>query len=374
MFYTSFTQAWDALQSNRSDQVTVTLLKPRYDLGETNLYVQANNIRLDLNSNVMFGTGKIVVSGAHAVFTVENGDMNEITVEAAGGAVTVGEDCGSIKAVRVTSTDAAVTIQSGFFEKLVLPATDTESLKNVKLSGGEFDSISFNGTGTVAITDMLEAGYAFQDNKGTASGQAGALVPYGMSFDAKTYFADLEVVKCGHSAVNEVKGYCNYCGKLYAGKITDKDGAVRYVESLQNSDFGNGNTVTLLQDITGTVTPGSSCTIELRGRSVGQIDFAVQDGTLTLKGQGKIGTVTLGSGEIGSTLAIEDTAYWRRVQIGTLTINKTTNTRLSGGQFDKIERKDGGFVEALLADGYAYFDREWEMPEYAGGKTSLTKT
>ena len=374
VFYTSFTQAWDALQPNRSDQVTVTLLKPRYDLGETNLYVQSNNIRLDLNSNVMFGTGKIVVSGAQAVFTVENGDMNEITVEAADGAVTVGEDCGSIKAVRVTSTDAAVTIQSGFFKKLVLPATDTESLKNVKLSGGEFDSISFNGTGTVAITDMLEAGYAFQDNKGTASGKAGALVPYGMSFDAKTYFADLEVVKCGHSAVNEVKGYCNYCGKLYAGKITDKDGAVRYVESLQNSDFGNGNTVTLLQDITGTVTPGSSCTIELRGRSVGQIDFAVQDGTLTLKGQGKIGTVTIGSGEIDSTLAIEDTAYWRRVQIGTLTINKTTNTKLSGGQFDKIVRKDGGFVEALLADGYAYFDREWEMPEYAGGKTSLTKT
>lgn len=374
VFYTSFTQAWDALQPNRSDQVTVTLLKPRYDLGETDLYVQSNNIRLDLNSNVMFGTGKIVVSGAQAVFTVENGDMNEITVEAADGAVTVGEDCGSIKAVRVTSTDAAVTIQSGFFEKLVLPATDTESLKNVKLSGGEFDSISFNGTGRVAITDMLEAGYAFQDNKGTASGKAGALVPYGMSFDAKTYFEDLEVVKCGHSAVNEVKGYCNYCGKLYAGKITDKDGAVRYVESLQDSDFGNGNTVTLLQDITGTVTPGGSCTIELRGRSVGQINFAVQDGTLTLKGQGKIGTVTLGSGEIDSTLAIEDTAYWQRVKIGTLTINKTTNTKLSGGQFDKIERKDGGFVEALLADGYAYFDREWEMPEYAGGKTSLTKT
>lgn len=374
VFYTSFTQAWDALQPNRSDQVTVTLLKPGYDLGETDLYVETNNIRLDLNSNVMLGTGKIVVSGPKAVFTVENGDMNEITVEAADGAVTVGEDCGRIKAVRVTSTDAAVTIQSGFFEKLVLPATDTESLKNVKLSGGKFDSISFNGTGRVAITDMLEAGYAFQDNKGTASGKAGALVPYGRSFAAEMYFADLEVVKCGHSAVNEVKGYCNYCGKLYAGKITDKDGAVRYVESLQNSDFGNGNTVTLLQDITGTVTPGSSCTIELRGRSVGQINFAVQDGTLTLKGQGKIGTVTLGSGEIDSTLAIEDTAYWQRVQIGTLTINKTTNTKLSGGQFDKIERKDGGFVEALLADGYAYFDREWEMPEYAGGKTSLTKT
>ena len=374
VFYTSFTQAWDALQPNRSDQVTVTLLKPRYDLGETNLYVQSNNIRLDLNSNVMFGTGKIVVSGAQAVFTVENGDMNEITVEAAEGAVTVGEDCGRIKAVRVTSTDAAVTIQGGIFGKLELPATDTETLKNVKLSGGEFNSISFNGTGKVAITDMLEAGYAFQDNKGTASGQAGALVPYGRSFAAETYFADLEVVKCGHSAVNEVKGYCNYCGKLYAGKITDKDGAVRYVETLQDSDFGNGNTVTLLQDITGTVTPGSSCTIELRGRSVGQIDFAVPDGTLTLKGQGKVGTLNLGSSEIDSTLAIEDTAFWQRVEIGTLTINKTTNTKLSGGQFDKIERKDGGFVEALLADGYAYFDRSEEWPRYISGQTGLTKT
>lgn len=150
--------------------------------------------------------------------------------------------------------------------------------------------------------------------------------------------------------MNEVKGYCNYCGKLYAGKITDKDGAVRYVESLQNSDFGNGNTVTLLQDITGTVTPGSSCTIELRGRSVGQIDFAVQDGTLTLKGQGKIGTVTLGSGEIDSTLAIEDTAYWQRVKIGTLTINKTTNTRLSGGQFDQ-DRAEGRRLRGGSAGG-----------------------
>ena len=374
VFYTSFTQAWDALQPNRSDQVTVTLLKPRFDLGETNLYVKTNNIRLDLNSNVMFGTGKIVVIGNHTAFTVANGELNGITVEAAGGAVTVGEDCGSIKAVRVTSTDAAVTIQGGIFGKLELPATDTETLKNVKLSGGEFDSISFNGTGKVAITDMLEAGYAFQDNKGTASGQAGALVPYGRSFAAETYFADLEVVKCGHSAVNEVKGYCNYCGKLYAGKITDKDGAVRYVETLQDSDFGNGNTVTLLQDITGTVTPGSSCTIELRGRSVGQIDFAVPDGTLTLKGQGKVGTLNLGSSEIGSTLAIEDTAFWQRVEIGTLTINKTTNTKLSGGQFDKIERKDGGFVEALLADGYAYFDRSEEWPRYISGQTGLTKT
>ena len=30
----------------------------------------------------------------------------------------------------------------------------------MKLSGGDFGSISFHGTGNVAITDLLEAGFA----------------------------------------------------------------------------------------------------------------------------------------------------------------------------------------------------------------------
>ncbi len=374
VYYTSFTQAWDALQPNRKDQVTVTLLRPRYDLGNTELYVSTNNIRLDLNYHVMFGTGKIVVSGDHSAFTVANGELSGITVEAAGGTVTVEDDCDGMKALRVTSTKSIVTIRGGNFEKLELPATDTESLKNVKLSGGDFTSISFTGTGTVAITDLLEAGYAFQDNKGTASGQAGALVPYGRSFDAKTYFADLEVVKCEHSAVNEVKGYCNYCGKLYEGKITDKDGTVRYVEKLQESDFADGNTVVLLRDFTGsTLVPKGDCTIDLNGRSVSQISFIVQDGTLTLKGYGKINVVILGYGEIDSTLVIEDAAYRNRVKIGTLSVNKTTNTKLTGGQFEKIERKDGRFVEELLAEGCSFFNADWDMPEYIEGKTALNK-
>ena len=374
VYYTSFTQAWDALQPNRKDQVTVTLLRPQYDLGKTDLYVSTNNIRLDLNYHVMYGTGKIVVSGDHTTFTVENGDMNDITVEAADRAVvTVGEDCGSIKAVRVASTDAAVTIQSGIFKKLELPATDTESLKNVKLSGGDFSFISFHGTGNVAITDLLEAGYAFRDNKGIFSDASG-LVPYGRTFPAAASFAELEVVKCDHSAVNEAKGYCNYCGKLYEGKITGQDGTVRYAEKLRESDFADGNTVVLLCNITGsTLIPKGDCTIDLNGHSVSQISFIVQGGTLTLKGYGKISVVVLGYDEIDSTLVIEDAAYGNRVKIGTLSVNKTTGTKLTGGQFDKIERKDGRFVEELLADGYSFFNADWEMPEYIENSTSLSK-
>lgn len=199
------------------------------------------------------------------------------------------------------------------------------------------------------------------------------MVSYGLTVEARTHLRDLEVVECGHSEVNEARGYCNFCGKLYAGKITDKNGAVRYVEKWQNDDFADGNTVTLLQSV-GIIAPESSCTIEMNGRAADMINFLVPGGTLTLKGDGNIGTVDLGYTDADSTLVIEDKAYWWRIEIGTLFVNKTTNTKLTGGRFGMIERKDGGFVEELLAEGYAFFDPVWDEPFYLPGKTSLDKT
>ncbi len=131
----------------------------------------------------------------------------------------------------------------GDIKRLSLPFIDTESLKNIRLSGGKFDVIDFSADGMVKITDMLEAGYALKDNKGTLSGKAGELVSYDMTAYSATYFADLEVVACEHSAANEAKGYCKYCGKIYAGKIIDKDGAVRYAEELKRSDFADENNI-----------------------------------------------------------------------------------------------------------------------------------
>lgn len=378
VFFTSFREAIDSIPHNQKEQVTVTLLYYKYNLGTENLYLdRSNNIRLDLNGHTMSGSNSIVVNaGSSSALTVANGELDSrITIEAAGGDVTIEKDCNGVGAVSVTDAKSTVTVLGGNIGSLRLPYTDTESLKNIKLSGGTFNSVSFMGGGDkVVISDMLEAGYAFKDNKGTLTRNPGDLVAYGLTTSANTYFANLEVVECDHSEGNDVKGYCNYCGKIYAAKITDKNGVVSYVEELQESDFSNGNTVVLFSNIDKTLILNSSCTINLNGKTISQIDFAVPDGTLTLKGCGKIGAVTIGDHNTDSTLVIEDAAYWNRVEIGTLSINKTTNTKLNGGQFDKIERNDGGFVEDLLADDCSFFNREWEWPEYISGKTSLTKT
>lgn len=376
VFFTSFREAVDSVFHNQKAQVTVTLLNYKYDLGINPLYISNNNnIKLDLNGHTMSGSDRIIVMNNSAL-TVANGKLDsKLTIEAAGGDVTIADDCKGVGTIRVTDAESTVTVLGGNIGSLRLPYTDTESLKNIKLSGGTFNSVSFTGGGDkVVISDMLEAGYAFKDNKGTLTRNPGDLVAYGLTTSANTYFANLEVVECDHSEGNDVKGYCNYCGKIYAAKITDKNGVVSYVEELQESNFSNGNTVVLFSNIDKTLIPNSSCTINLNGKTISQIDFAVPDGTLTLKGCGKIGAVTIGDHNTDSTLVIEDAAYWNRVEIGTLSINKTTNTKLNGGQFDKIERNDGGFVEDLLADDCSFFNREWEWPEYISGKTSLTKT
>ena len=376
VFFTSFREAVDSVFHNQKAQVTVTLLNYKYDLGINPLYISNNNnIKLDLNGHTMSGSDRIIVMNNSAL-TVANGKLDsKLTIEAAGGDVTIADDCKGVGTIRVTDAESTVTVLGGNIGSLRLPYTDTESLKNIKLSGGTFNSVSFTGGGDkVVISDMLEAGYAFKDNKGTLTRNPGDLVAYGLTTSANTYFANLEVVECDHSEGNDVKGYCNYCGKIYAAKITDKNGVVSYVEELQESDFSNGNTVVLFSNIDKTLIPNNSCTINLNGKTISQIDFAVPDGTLTLKGCGKIGAVTIGDHNTDSTLVIEDAAYWNRVEIGTLSINKTTNTKLNGGQFDKIERNDGGFVEDLLADDCSFFNREWEWPEYISGKTSLTKT
>ena len=376
VFFTSFREAVDSVFHNQKAQVTVTLLNYKYDLGINPLYISNNNnIKLDLNGHTMSGSDRIIVMNNSAL-TVANGKLDsKLTIEAAGGDVTIADDCKGVGTIRVTDAESTVTVLGGNIGSLRLPYTDTESLKNIKLSGGTFNSVSFMGGGDkVVISDMLEAGYAFKDNKGTLTRNPGDLVAYGLTTSANTYFANLEVVECDHSEGNDVKGYCNYCGKIYAAKITDKNGVVSYVEELQESDFSNGNTVVLFSNIDKTLIPNSSCTINLNGKTISQIDFAVPDGTLTLKGCGKIGAVTIGDHNTDSTLVIEDAAYWNRVEIGTLSINKTTNTKLNGGQFDKIERNDGGFVEDLLADDCSFFNREWEWPEHISGKTSLTKT
>lgn len=111
VFFTSFLSAIDPVPHNMKEQVTITLLKPGYDLGTKDLYLENNNdIRLDLNDHNLFGSGTIFVRNRSAL-TIANGDLDkDLAVEAAGGSLTVEKDCGSVGTIRVTDAGSVVTV------------------------------------------------------------------------------------------------------------------------------------------------------------------------------------------------------------------------------------------------------------------------
>lgn len=144
--FESFLSALDSVPHNMTEEVTVVLLQ-NYELNsEYNLNV-SNNIRLDLNTHTISGTGSFIVKGA-SEFTLAHGDLGEnITVEAAGGDLTVAEDFGNAGTIRVTDEESKVSIQGGSIQYLRLSFIDTETLKNIKLTGGKFGTINFNADG-----------------------------------------------------------------------------------------------------------------------------------------------------------------------------------------------------------------------------------
>lgn len=294
--------------------------------------------------------------------------LGAITIEA-GGKLTLCDCKGTGTISKVTVDGGELEVFGGNVGRLSLK----EQNPKVQLYGGTFADISPAGSGMVAITDLLAPGYAFRDHKGTLAGTPGGLVDYGRKAFAATRFADYEVVVCEHGGVNEVMGYCRYCGKPYDAKITDKYGNVHYTEELQESDFAEGNTVVLFRDKPDyQCAPQSSCTIDLNGHSLGRISFIADGKTLILKGGGKMNAIILGYQDIGSTLVIEQTdMYGSQLTVEKLWVNNAVNTRLTNGVFKHIEIAQKGMVIAdLLADGYAFFNGT--APIYFGTETSIS--
>lgn len=294
--------------------------------------------------------------------------LGAITIEA-GGKLTLCDCKGTGTISKVTVDGGELEVFGGNVGRLSLK----EQNPKVQLYGGTFADISPAGSGMVAITDLLAPGYAFRDHKGTLAGTPGGLVDYGRKAFAATRFADYEVVVCEHGGVNEVMGYCRYCGKPYDAKITDKYGNVHYTEELQESDFAEGNTVVLFRDKPDyQCAPQSSCTIDLNGHSLGRISFIADGKTLILKGGGKMNAIILGYQDIGSTLVIEQTdMYGSQLTVEKLWVNNAVNTRLTNGVFKHIEIAQKGMVIAdLLADGYAFFNDT--APIYFGIETSIS--
>ncbi len=370
-YFESFASALDSVPSNMEETVTVLLLKDFLNI-ENNLYLNRNNnIRLDLNDKLISGFGSIIVQNKSSLILTGGALDFSFTVEAAGGALTVDETCGIIGKINVTSADSEVSIKGGSVWKLSLNFTDTASLKNVNLSGGTYQTIEFSGGSKVTITDLLEPGYAFCDNEGILTGTAGDLVRYGIVAEAATNFAKFSVVPCNHTDADDVMGMCRYCGKLYEAKAVDKDGSVRYIEKLQNTDFANGDIIVLLRDMSDyQCIPEGSCIIDLNGYCLGFLSFLI-DGTVTLKGSGTVKMMTLGYGEKKGTLIIDE-AQGQTITVNNLYVNNTANTKLTGGTFKHIEISAKGLtVGDLLADGYSFFDDDLAEPFYTGNTTSI---
>ena len=82
--FDSFISALDSVQSNMTEEVTVVLLQ-NYELNSQYILDRSNNIKLDLNTNSISGSGGFVVN-ADSKLTLANGSLGEnIIVEAAGG-------------------------------------------------------------------------------------------------------------------------------------------------------------------------------------------------------------------------------------------------------------------------------------------------
>ncbi len=366
--FDSFISALDSVPHNMSEEVTVVLLH-NYTLNDTRLLNTNNNIRLDLNSKTVLGSGGFVVEN-HSALTLANGSLSEkITVEAAGGDLTVDADFGNIGTVKVSNEKSKVALSGGNIENFSLPSVKTETLKNITLSSGKFGTVKFDESGTVAITDMLEVGYAFRDNKGILSKDSSKLVPYGLTVSTDTRFAKLEVVKCEHGAVNDVKGYCNYCGKLYAAKVTDTEGNEKYLEELDDWTLilAENCTVKLLQDAD-RCNVSRSMTFDLNGRHLNTLNLSA-DGTVTVKGSGSIDNLILGDSSNDTTLIIKKPTVGT-VDVGFLAVKNSTKTKLDSWSFGEIKRHNSLTLSDLLADGYAFFDKSSGKPVYLSGKNT----
>ncbi len=378
-YHNNFESAINAAPRNMSDPVTITLLtdSPAYDIWGS------RNITLDLNGKHLLGD--TVTVNEHCTLTltgsfdkfdlplIVNGDANG-TGELDRTGILVINPTGGAGVVETINAKAAsrVTVRGGTINNLYIQTTDTKELSYIDLAGGTYNNISFpNINGNITLTDLLAPNCAFRCDEDFSKYTAGDLIDYGFRLDAKTVIENLSVVPCEHTSVNEWKGYCGYCGKLYAAKITTADGTVRYLESLTTEDVDSAadGTVKLLQDVTAFIHVNDSCTIELNGRTMKWLSANYAD-EITVRGNGSVTNLFIGSENPetphNTTLVLEKDSSGRAPTIGKLAVYNTAKTQLTCGTFNGIERADAApntptRVADLLAEGYALTNAAGEV-------------
>lgn len=409
--YKSLEAALDAAK----DGDTITLRGDFYQGAAT---VEINkNVTLELGGHTLTSDadGAPVLRVLAENVTIRNGTVENTRTAKSSPAVTVGklDAVGGLtvksvtfigSATEVTPRASALSVQpsnvakveSGTFTggiyvegDLIMTGGSATSLElgssqgKAELSGGSFDSISFNANPN--YLGLLVEGYAYQSgtslvkladmNSNTAVQVVKCTHPDGLTATDECPYCGMT---CGHKNINQTTGLCPECGYQMAASLT-VDGKTTFFDTFPNAAAAaNGKTgalLTLLKDevVQNSISSsfgGGKITIDWNGHtlsgqpnrwnSVIALDGAAE---LTLRdssGNNAGGIANQNSEAIlvrGGSLTIESGTYASQVLIPV----DTATVKISGGIFKNdgssacasaIDTDDSRYLAELMAPGY----------------------
>lgn len=349
-YYVGLANALNAAGAETSGSYTVKLLRGAGMLAINSKGVPTfpNNTSLKIagGAEVWLNLNGYTVTGvSETSFTVLNvsaGTLN-VTDEASGRA-------GALENIEINVSGGTVTVNStiGTIGKLNVTGG------KVTLSGGTYGAIT--ASSGVTAGSLLFKGYAFKGTDG--------FVEYAAAANG---LADVSVVTCEHGSVDGKTGVCKYCGTKFAAKVmSNDDGSIWYVETLNSNNFTYSSSVTLFADSNARPSTIGTCGIDLNGYDMTGCVFV--KGTTTIMGKGRVADVRIG--EIGSTSSSQDTPGTLRitnddVTVRTLVVYYDGGTKLEHGTFEIVSIKASGLTAgALLAEGYAFYGKDATSGEY----------
>ena len=410
---------YKSLESALADAKEGDTITLRGDFYQGAATVEINkSVTLDLGGHTLTGDAdaKPVLRVLAEKVTIQNGTVENTRTAKSSPAVTVGETVAAAKAgltvksvTFIGSSDGnapqedALDIQNGhakvesgtfnggIFAQGDLTMTGGSATRlelgyvmgKVKLSGGSFDSISFNANPN--YLGLLADGYAYQSGTGmvkpgdmdsnTAVQVVKCTHPDGLTATDECPYCGK---KCGHGNIDQTTGLCPDCGYQKAASLT-VDGTTTFFNTFRDAAIeANGKTGALLtllkdevmQDTSSLTFGGGKITIDWNGHTLsGQPTnwntvIALYGAELTLRDSSgnNAGVIYNQNADAiwvcgDGSLTIESGTYASRVfiPVGTATV------KISGGIFKNdplstydyaIDTGDSRYLAELMAPGY----------------------
>ena len=370
--YGSFSDAWTAAIANNGSTLKL-LADATLPNGNTDL---DQSLTLDLNGYVLGSNGSLTVKSG-AALTVRNAGAENLEKPVKAG----------LYLTLLLEKGGSFTCTDGKIQYLGLQAAGTGDYA-IRLAEGE-NHCAFGGfaqgDANATIGDLLKAtpGMALyaEDTGSTVQIARSTLISNGFN-----YFS-FYVGACSEHKM-DANGACIYCGASYVASVTASGGEINNYTSLDDAldAVKDGDTVTLLgnAEVTKWHSLSKAFTLELNGKTATTQSNAelylharviVQDSSTGETG-GMAGTALLNVQSNGD-LIIQSGTFDGKITIndGKLTINGGTFNQevalprgnsdsvfFSGGTFAKIwyPKSSGSFLD-LLADGYAFYDKNGDL-------------